>query len=314
MVAGLRLAATLTDGMAAGRVLAEAGWAVFPVPLAHPGGSCDTCRFVYEKKGRECHGKHDQGPRAAIYAQATTDADAWAAMCASALERHPVLDVNIAVSPWRCAVPLIGLDLDGRDAVAAFSDYTAPDTLRVTTAGKGGGMHVYVSGASKPLAGTHTWGGEIRSVYGHLMLPPSLIWGTRDYYTPRGERFLPAEALGDVMSTAKTARSRKGGTISDADIDPLIDRLSVHPATGSARQRLIDRLAAIEAAPPGERYPTTMRAVASAVALAHMNALPLRWALSVIESTYSDAVAMEDRDPHAQVRDMAAWVLGEELS
>ena len=64
-------------GMDAGKILADGGWAVFPVPVAHDPEKCAACLPVFGKRGSACHGKHDQGPRAMTYAKASTDRWQW---------------------------------------------------------------------------------------------------------------------------------------------------------------------------------------------------------------------------------------------
>ena len=314
LVRSLYAAQLLPTGADAGALLAVGGWAVFPVPEAHDPVGCQSCEWIHSKRGTWCQGKSDQGPDAMSYKNASTDESQWWDSVQQVRKRHGVSDVNIAVSPWRCAVPMIGIDLDGPEAVAAFlaEHDQAYRWLRIRSSGKGGGRHVYIA-SDKPVQGRNPWGGEYRADAGHLMLPPSAVNGTRVYYRPAG---LVISSLGLKVARGGRVSDGKGSAsaVPDAALDDLINRLSTSVPAPAAQRRLFQHLDAISQADPGTRYPTTMSAVAAAVAMARTDILPLRWAMSCIEKAYGDAVAGESRDPKAQVRDMVAWTLGQELT
>lgn len=311
----LHEAAMLDNGVEAGDLLASHGWAVFPVPVAHERDTCPACRSLPAE--RVCRGKHDQARGALDYRAATLAPDEWRRMALDVMSRHEVPDVNIACSPWRCVVPLVGIDLDGPEAVAGFyrvnPDFDA--FLRVESSGKGGGQHVYALGFREPLAGTHRWGGEVRAARGHLMLPPSLVEGRRDYYRPVGR------VLRQARDTKGLTGARRGSAgpgapsmTSETEIEEVLDRLSLRPPSRSGQARLAGKLAALAEAAPGSRYPSMVSAVACAVWLARQGGVPLRWALDTITNVYGEAVAGEGRDPGSQTYAALGWVLGQEFT
>lgn len=291
----LLAAPTYPTGQAAGEALAAAGWAVFPVP-----------------RGR----KFDSGPGAYTYANATTDPDEFTRMAERVKARHGVPDVNVATSPWRCLVPLVGIDLDGPGAVGAFlTEFpSASDWLRVRSSGKGGGLHVYVMGAEHPPTGANRWGGEVRAASGHLMLPGSVVDGHADYYRPEGRWLANVRATPALLKgTRKDRTDGPGVPVPEADLADLIARLSRTPPTSAARQRLGGYLDRLAQAQPGERHPAATSAVASAVAWSRRGGMPLRWALGQITQTYEEA-APDDRDHYGDVRTITRWALGREYA
>ena len=263
-----------TPARLAGGLLAEAGWAVFPLPA-----------------GR----KYDDGRGALIYRDATRDSAIWDTLMLRLVRRGlaPEDDqgaaVNIGLSPWACAEPLVVLDLDGPTAVAAFTDNDlAGGCFRVETAGKGGGRHIYVAGAKTPRSGTHRWGGEVRSDRGHVLLPGSVIDGNP--YIASGAYF----AKIDLAGIGRTCRGAAAGPLALGDLDWVVERLSLQPPTPGARRQLDRHLRNIRGARGSRgRHPAAMSAVASAVAMAEMGILPLRWALDEITLVMAEARAGE---------------------
>ena len=188
------------------------------------------------------------------------------------------------------------------------SNDISPECFRVETAGKGGGRHVYIAGAKTPRSGTHHWGGEVRSDRGHVVLPGSMIDGNPRHYVASGAYF----AKIDLAGIGRTGQGAAAGPLALGDLDQVVERLSLQPPTQGARRQLDGHLRNIrEARGSHGRHPAAMSAVASAVAMAKMGILPLAWALDEITAAMAVARAGETRDVGAEVRDEAAWVLGQ---
>ena len=325
--AASRLIEALTDaggassGVEAGLALAAGGWAVFPVPVAHDPALCRVCRPLLERRGAVCSGKHDQGAGALSYRHATRKSGEFERLAARVRSRHGVDDVNVACSPWRCAVPLVGIDLDGPGSVAGFdAQFDMPEWLGVDTLGKGGGRHVYVAGAATPVNDRNPWGGEYRGDRGHLMLPPSVVNGRRDYYRPRGRWFADVRSAPGLLETSPGRRGDAGSPrqtarrpVADTELNDLVGRLSTFAPRPAAFRRFRDQLDALHGAGVGERHPTAMTALAHAVALAHRRELPLRWAVRLVAEAFPVQPG-ERRDVEAEVLAMLGWVVGQEVA
>ncbi len=82
-------------------------------------------------------------------------------------------------------------------------------------------------GRSSQPAARNPWGGEYRADRGHLMLPPSLVDGRRDYYRPAGDSFLSGIELPLLSVSSSGMVSRIGGAgasaLSDKRTELLID-------------------------------------------------------------------------------------------
>ena len=216
-------------------------------------------------------------------------------------------------------MPLVGVDLDGPAAVAAF-DVEHPDGspafLRVESSGKGGGRHVYVAGQQQPAGGRNPWGGEYRADRGHLMLPPSLVDGRRDYYRPTGDRFLSGIELPlrSVSSSGKVSRIGGAGAsaLNDPCTEALVDRLSIWPAQQRKVLAFREYVDALGHAPVGERHPAMKTAVCSAVARARLHQFPLRGALDLIIDAFPDPET--GRNVRAEVMAVTSWALAQELA
>ena len=321
MIETLSVAARTASGLDAGLILAGGGWAVFPVPVAHDPDGCQTCMPVFRRRGSVCAGKHDQGLRALSYRDATLDPGLFVRLATGVCARHGVDEVNVACAPWRCRVPLVGVDLDGPAAIGRFdAQFDAAEWLGVDTRGKGGGRHVHVTGAAAPVNGRNPWGGEYRGDRGHLMLPPSLVEGRRDYYRPRGRWFADVHTAPGLLGTPPEGRSGAGTPrktaqhpVADAELQDLVNRLSMFPPRPAALRRFRDQLGALRVAGVGERHPTAMRALAHAVLLAHRRELPLRWAVRLVAEAFPVQPG-ERRDVEAEVLAMLGWVVGQQVA
>ena len=101
--------------------------------------------------------------------------------------RHDVDDVNIACSPWRCAVPLVGVDLDVPAAVAAFdAEHQGGSEASGRVRGEG-----WRSARLRRWAGVPARRAPTRGAAGTGPRtgrpdgsPPSLVDGRRDYHRP----------------------------------------------------------------------------------------------------------------------------------
>jgi hypothetical protein len=311
MIRAAHDAATMPTGRDAGAMLSAAGWAVFPVPVGHDRDGCSAC----PPTKAPCEGKHDTGLSAMYYRHASTSPQTWITNAVGVMRRHRVTDVNIAVVPWMCAVPLIGIDLDGGEAVDGFPALHT-GSFRVETSGKGVGRHVYLAGAKAAITGLHRWGGEVRSDRGHLMMAPSLVADRRDYYRPVGGRFpdVSDPAMDEVLAGVSASSSGVGAdALPEDEVWETVLAFSRRPAQPWAVAKLdyyLDRLAQ---AGPGDRHPKMVAAVGCAVACAGRGGLPLRWALERVTEVFGTVLWGEaDRNPEREVLAVAAWTLGQQ--
>lgn len=185
MLIGLRESQSATTKLEAGEILAHAGWAVFPMPNNMKND------FTSEELGI-------RGP-ALSHLHATTDAGRFSAMAEDVMRRHECRDVNIALKPGACAVPLMVVDLDGGAAIDAFwkeawerghADVGLWLSVKTTRADRGGHMYFACPGDRQFGNGIHRWGGEIRCAKGHVVMPPSTTELGR--YAWRGESIVQA--------------------------------------------------------------------------------------------------------------------------
>lgn len=311
LIEALHTAASTELGRDAGAALAAVGWAVFPVPVAHPREGCGVCP-PYKP---ECTGKFDTGVGALCHINGSADVRTWIENAVQVMRRHRVEDVNVAVVPWRCAVPLIGIDLDGGEAVDEFPGLPR-GALHVDSGRADRGRHVYLSGAPEPITGLHMWGGEIRSDRGHLMLPPSLVGGRRDYYTPVGERFASVhddEMDGVLDGITATSSGAGAASLPDGEAWEAVLTLSRRPAERWAVAKLDEYLDALRMAGAGDRHARMKSAVGCAVACAARGGLPLRWALEQVVEVFAGTIwAERDRNAEREVNAVVAWTLAQQ--
>lgn len=288
MMIALRESREATTKLEAGQILANGGWAVFPLP--------DLMKF-------------DHG---LSYLNATTDPGIFTEMAEDVMEKNECRDVNVALAPARCAVPLMVIDLDGGEAIDSFwkeawarghADVGLWLGVKTTRADRGGHMY-FVAPAGKAFGnGTHRWGGEIRSAKGHVVMPPSTTAIGR--YAWRGETVVQAPEWvveGLPQSAGGNYRQVKHETLGE-----WLDDLSQAEWTSYARTAYVNLLDELKNARPGfgrhGRNPTLSRVVNRVLDLALDYELPALEALSEIKDVYFGLFGSdEDRDLGGEFR------------
>jgi hypothetical protein len=305
-------AARCSRGVVAGATLAHGGWAVFPVPAGK---------------------KFDSGTGANSYATATIDPGIFEERARDVMDRWDCDDVNVALTPGRCATPLVVVDLDGATAVQAFWDSgleagEAGDAIqswfKAKTPRKDVGRHVYFTTPSGVAYGNshHTWGGDVRSGRGHVVVPPSRVSAG------------PYELLGDVLveAPAWVLAGFKAGVVATtgnpsvnsfdaAELTDVVDRLSAWQGDAYGVKTVGYLAAELRASAQTSgrggdgRNPTMVKAVCRALDLALEGRVNAREALDLLASEYTMALWDEKkRDPAAELtRTIQSWARRKEL-
>lgn len=299
MLVALRESMTRPTKREAGMVLAEGGWAVFPLPNNQ---------------------KFDQG---LSYLNATTDPARWWDMCESVMERNECVDVNIALCPGKCAVPLIVVDLDGAEAIQRFFDDAMNHGhidigmwLRVNTTRPDHGRHLYFAApdGKQWSNSTHIWGGDVRSGRGHVVMPPSTT--ETGMYTWVGDKLYGAPDW--VIEGLRGGRVKDGSRDSeksDEEIAELLEELSQWSATSYGHTALNNMLADMREARPGDqrggRNPHLSKTINRVMDLAverHLNALE---AINLVAEQYVALFSVDElagRNPLQEVvRCVNSW-------
>lgn len=280
------------SGFEAGEILVAAGWACFPVPA-----------------GR----KFDQGYS---YVDATTSPAEWRELVTRLQARNRyITDVNVAVCPFKCAVPMTVVDHDS--AVGLF-DFTnewhdktggAPDTLRI--ASPSGNEHYWFEN-EEPLAnGYHPWGGETRSANGHVLLPPS--WADEGSY--QAINFNRPVRIDDVPWVLRGGRrradDRERSRLTHSDVDIEIAKLSVRewaPGGHDMLDAIISKMTSV--GHPG-RNPAMAAAVNDMLDASLTGLIPAREGLALLGAAYAKHVS-DTRDEEQALGEVArmskVWV------
>jgi hypothetical protein len=280
------------SGFEAGEILVAAGWACFPVPA-----------------GR----KFDQGYS---YIDATTSPAEWRELVTRLQARNRyITDVNVAVCPFKCAVPMTVVDHDS--AVGLF-DFTnewhdktggAPDTLRI--ASPSGNEHYWFEN-EEPLAnGYHPWGGETRSANGHVLLPPS--WADEGSY--QAINFNRPVRIDDVPWVLRGGRrradDRERSRLTHSDVDIEIAKLSVRewaPGGHDMLNAIISKMTSV--GHPG-RNPAMAAAVNDMLDASLTGLIPAREGLALLGAAYAKHVS-DTRDEEQALGEVArmskVWV------
>lgn len=302
MMVSLRESLTVPTKRDAGMILAAGGWAVFPVPN---------------------NAKFDTG---LSYLNATTEPSRWWDMCESVMYRHECHDVNIALCPGKCVIPLIVVDLDGTEAIWRFFEdaraHGHEDVgmwLRVNTTRSDYGRHMYFASpeGQQWANSTHVWGGDVRSGRGHVVMPPSSTELGR--YTWAGETLYqcPPWVLEGLRGGAVKNQTRDGDK-TDEEISELLEELSQWAYTSYGRKAMDNMLAEMTQARPGDqlggRNPHLAKTINRVLDLAverHLNALE---AVNEIADTYVTLFSPDEgRSPLAEVvRCVNSWMRNHE--
>lgn len=302
MMIALRESMTVPTKRESGLILAEGGWAVFPLPN---------------------YAKFDEG---LSYLNATMDPAQWADMCDWQLRRHEGQDVNIALAPGKCAVPLIVVDLDGSEAIHRFFDDAMAHGhidvsmwLRANTTRVDYGRHIYFAApeGKQWSNSTHVWGGDVRSGRGHVVMPPSTTETGR--YTWAGEKLYTApewviaglrgNAVGDASRAAEKSQKETG---------ELLERLSQWNATSYGRVALTNMLDEMSQARAGDqrggRNPHLSKTINRVMDLAINRDLNALEAISEVAEMYESLFSPdENRNPLAEVvRCVNSWIRNHE--
>lgn len=218
-------------------ILAAGGWAVFPVPN---------------------NAKFDTG---LSYLSATTDPAKFWDMAENVMQRHECHDVNVALCPGKCAVPLIVVDLDGVEAMWRFFDSAREGGhadldlwLRVNTTRADLGRHMYfvAPGGKQWANSTHIWGGDVRSGRGHVVMPPSSTELGR--YTWAGEALYQAPPwVMEGLRGGAVGNASRDGEKSDEEINELLEELSQWNCDSYGRTALNNMLAEMQDARAGDQ-------------------------------------------------------------
>lgn len=302
MLVALRESQRVPTKREAGRILAEGGWAVFPLP--------DMAKF-------------DNG---LSYLNSTTDPEKWDELCVWQMARSECRDVNIALAPGKCAVPLIVVDLDGYDAIVRFWDDAVKAGhidvglwLRVNTTRPDHGRHVYfVAPDGKQWSNsTHIWGGDVRSGRGHVVMPPSTTGHGR--YTWVGEKLYSApEWVVNGLRGNTVTRDAGTGEMSDAAIEKMLQDVSKWPASPYGRKALDNMLADLNDARAGDqaggRNPLLSRTINRVLDLALTQDLNALESINEVADVYETLFSPDEaRNPLGEViRCVRSWVRNHE--
>lgn len=300
MLIAMRESQTVPTKKQAGEILANGGWAVFPLPNGM---------------------KFDKG---LSYLHATVDPGRFAEMADWQMQRHECRDVNIALAPGKCIVPLLVVDLDGTEAITRFwEDATGrghadvPLWLRVNTTRQDHGRHIYFAspGGVQYSNSSHRWGGEIRSGKGHVVVPPSTTETGR--YTWAGEKLYSAPDW--VLEGLHAARAASGGrNMADDEISATLDILSLWAWTSYGEAAVNNLLQELADARPGDpnagRNATLARVTYRVLDLALERQVPAMEGISRVASTYQELFYGEEgRNPHGELlRCVRSWMNNKE--
>lgn len=295
----------------AGAVLAQGGWSVFPLP---DGQKFDT-----------------GGQIAQSYMTATIDPGVFVERAEWNLDRWNCSDVNLGLSPAKCIVPLLAIDLDGAEAINGFfqSGIAAGETaermgswLRCKTTRPEGGRHVYfISPYGQGYHNAqHAWGGEVRSAAGHVVAPPSVTPDGR--YELLGTTLIeaPTWVLLGSHANAITGPQHQRTHVNRSQLNDIVQRLSDERWPGDkygevALNRHLEEIKASGTRVGDVRHgrnPTMTKAVYRILDLALDGRLLAQPALDAIADAYVGLFAFDgpgEQDKRAQeiVRAVNSW-------
>lgn len=300
MLTSLRESLTVPTKRDAGIILAEGGWAVFPIP--------DNAKF-------------DTG---LSYLHATTDGARFNDLAEDVMLRNECHDVNVALCPGKCAVPLIVVDLDGAQAVWNFFDDAKANgateeklqtLLRVNTTRIDHGRHIYFAAPDgKAWSNSlHKWGGEVRSGRGHVVMPPSTTGKGR--YTWVGEMLYTAPSwVVEGLRGGAVGNASRDGDKSDEEIQKLLDDMSAWQTDSYARTAMNNMLAELSEARPGAgtdgRNPLLSKTINRVMDLAAEGRLNANQAVSEVAEMYESLFSPDEthRSPIGEVvRCVRSW-------
>lgn len=311
MLIALRESQSTTTKLEAGQILANGGWAVFPLPN--------------NMKNDFSGGDHGVRGPALSYLHATTDAGIFTEMAESVMSRHECRDVNVALAPGRCAVPLMVIDLDGGEAIDKFwaegwsrghADLGLWLSVKTTRPDRGGHMYFACPDDRRFGNGIHRWGGEIRCAKGHVVMPPSTTEFGR--YAWRGETIvqgpewvvegLPASAGGNYRNVKRE------------ELGAWMDELSQAEWTSYGRKAVDNLLGELRLARPGafkqSRNYTMCRVVARVMDLALHYELPALDALEEVKDTFFSLFSTEELSARSVggefIRSVESWARNKE--
>lgn len=297
MMIALRESQTVPTKREAGMILAEGGWAVFPVPN---------------------YAKFDTG---LSYLNATMSGAKFNDMAESVMHRHECYDVNIALCPGKCAVPMLVVDLDGSEAIWRFfndaEEHGHIDVsmwMRVNTTRPDHGRHIYFVAPEGKQWGntTHVWGGDVRSGRGHVVMPPSTTETGR--YTWVGEKLYTAPAwVIEGLRGSVVKDATRDGQKSDEEINELLENLSQWNCTAYGRKGLDNMLAEMQDARAGDqaggRNPHLAKTINRVMDLAVERDLNALEAINEVAEVYLSLFSPDEgRNPLAEVvRCVNSW-------
>lgn len=301
MMLAKRDSMTVPTKREAGRILADGGWSVFPVP-----------NFA----------KLDHG---FSYRSSTIDPGVWEVMCEDIMRRNECLDVNVCLAPAKCLVPLLVIDLDGAASIQAFFS-NAIDAghvdvemwMRVNTTRPDHGRHVYfVSPEGRRFGNSkHKWGGEVRSAKGHVVMPPSTTELGR--YTWVGEKLYEAPQW--VLENLRMASHSGDHATGDETVEAILQAMSQCESTSYGEVGLANMLKELGDARPGSpqggRNPTLSKVVNRVLDLALERHLSALVALSEVQRVYVSLFSVDEmqaRSPGGEfVRCVHSWIRNKE--